>query len=55
MIVIKVMESDDSNPTVKRFEDVIDSLVKRMISCELIHFELVTALFRYIEILQFAL
>lgn len=35
------MEIEIDNPTVKRFVDIMDSLTKRMINCELIHFELV--------------
>lgn len=34
-------EQDDSNPTVKRFLTVLDSLTTRMINCELIHLGLV--------------
>lgn len=35
------MEIEIDNPTVRRFINVMDSLTKRMINCELIHFELV--------------
>lgn len=41
LIVLKVMETDDTNPTIRKFVGIMDSLVKRMINCELIHFELV--------------
>lgn len=47
LIVIKVKETDSENPTIKKFTSVMDSLVSRMINCELIHFELVI-LFPYL-------